>query len=66
MERLLVVKTHYKNGENFTVTIRKLRDYFPHLHPASLPWQVSPPNFVKRFASLCLQDPVDSKTAAYH
>ena len=27
-EGLIIVKTHYKNGKNFTVTIRGLRDYF--------------------------------------
>ena len=27
-ERLLIVRTHYKNGGKFTVTIRRLRDYF--------------------------------------
>lgn len=45
-ERLLIVKTHYKHGENFTVTIRKLRDHFGvHNRPS----RSAVENLIKKF-----------------
>lgn len=34
---LLIVKIHYKNGENYTVTLRKLRKQFSvHNYPSQI------------------------------
>lgn len=45
-DRLLIVKTHYKNGENFTVTIRKIRDHFGvHKRPS----RPTIENLIKKF-----------------
>lgn len=29
-QRVLILKTHYQNGENFAVTVQKLRTIFGH------------------------------------
>lgn len=44
-ERLLTVKTDFKNGEHFTVTIYKLRDHFAVHNPRSL----TDDNLIKKF-----------------
>lgn len=45
-QRIFIVKTHYKNGENFTQTIRRLREHFGrHNRPSRTGVQ----NLIKKF-----------------